>query len=88
MKYIPQPIDMEWAKIMIATLKDGGEVLFPSTQLHYRIDKSQRVLILLNPDMLAENFDSNWVHNLTREVFKTVGYEVIEYYTNTESVSL
>lgn len=78
--YKPRPIDIDWAKTMIAQIKDGGILAYPATALIYRLHKDTKSLELLNTEILTEagleNDHSTETHRRTVLVFKEIGWKV------------
>ena len=75
MKYQPNSIDLAWAQRMIALIKDGGILAYPSTRVIYKLDRSNRRLVLQNPEQLRER-DSKEIHEQTKDVFSVLGWKV------------
>jgi hypothetical protein len=79
-EYIPRPDDIAWALQMLALLKDGGLLIFPTTRLTYEVSHTSKTLTLVNPVVLYDDADSNYnttVHRRTIAVFRAVGYQVL-----------
>jgi hypothetical protein len=39
-RYKPQPVDIAWARQVLATVADGGTVVYPRTNMHYMVSHS------------------------------------------------
>jgi hypothetical protein len=76
--YQPRPIDVAWARGVIAMIADGGVLAYPATQMIYRFDHRNKRMILQNPEQLAAEYHSYEIHQQTIEVFKVLGYSVEE----------
>lgn len=76
MPYKPTEIDLTWAREVLEQLTDRGVLAYPATGLIYRLDKQAKTLVLVNPEILIF-FSSFVTHEMTKEVFKAIGYEVI-----------
>lgn len=74
MSYEPTFIDVMWAADMIGLIRDGGLLVFPSTQLMYQLRHPEKKLELLNVDKLEEFSD---LHERTRSVFRVLGWSVV-----------
>jgi len=77
MAYKPTEVDLAWARNVLAIVKDGGALAYPSTKVIYNLDHKNKKLTLQNPEQLEE-FPSFVIHQQTIEVFKVLGYSVGE----------
>jgi hypothetical protein len=75
--YKPRPVDLAWAKNALSIIKDGGTLAYPETQMIYRVDHSNKQLVLQNPEQLMV-FASFVIHQQSIAVFKALDYEVKE----------
>lgn len=74
--YKPTTADLNWAKMTVGMLKDGGH--WGCSWGLYRIDKTSKVVTLTEktPWFPEEAFKEN--HLKTKVVFKAIGYDVTE----------
>lgn len=87
MSYEPRPVDIQWARDMVYRLKDGGMMGYPATRLSYQVNKTDKVITLVNPDQLKDP-ESLDIHLKTIDTFKVIGYTVVQASPVTEVVSL
>lgn len=75
--YIPTDVDIQWAGNTVAVIKDGGVLAYPATKMVYKVDHTNKKLILQNVSQL-DNYDSAVIHAQSKIVFAEVGYTVTE----------
>ena len=68
--YEPTEFDIDWAREMMRVNRSGGLIMFPSTNLFYRKQNNQ--LVLINGDARHE------CHQRTIKVFTQAGFVVVE----------
>ena len=73
--YRPTLADLLWAESVIATVKDGGFWIFPSTGMVFQFDHVTREVTLVNVVTRRQNEE---MYNRTVIVFSYVGYTVKE----------
>jgi hypothetical protein len=56
--YKPTSEDLIWAAQMLALVRDGGSLVYPSTQLMYTVSHRNHTLTLMNPDILVKDAHS------------------------------
>ena len=79
--YSPTQVDVEWTRSAISMITDGGMLVFPTANLHYKVDHKNKALTLTNVDQLLI-FDSFVVHLQTIATFRLIGYTVNELKSN------
>jgi hypothetical protein len=77
LQFKPRDIDIMWARQMVATLKEGGTMMYPATELVYQIHHSTRTIVLMNPDQLIY-VQSLIVHLRTVATFEVINWKVIQ----------
>ena len=75
--YKPTQTDIDWAKRMVDGTR-SGVLAFPSAQLTYTVDHSNKTLTLQNTEQTVIAFHSFVVHEQTIVVFAQIGYTVKE----------
>lgn len=73
--YKPRDVDINWARLVIDLVADGGVLAYPNTFLIFRVDKAKKQLLLMNPGVLSDP-DSKEVFEKTIAVFREINYEV------------
>jgi len=74
--YTPRDQDILWAKWVLSMLREDALLIYPATNLHYRISHKAKMLVLENLDQLLLP-DSLVVHLRTVAVFGALGYKVV-----------
>ena len=64
---------LEWCRNLVRAAADGATWGIPRSQTFFRIDKTNKQLILVIP-----GFDDGADFEATRRVFRRIGWEVIE----------
>lgn len=77
LQFEPTKEHIEWARDMIANIKQGGILHYPTSDLIYVLYHNQRKLVLLNPGQLLYA-DSLILHFRTVETFGRLGWTVEE----------
>lgn len=75
MTYEATTEDLNWAKGVIAILKDGGVITMPGCGNTYQLDKEKQVMTLLSM-MDPTDPDAIMTHRRTQIVFKEIGWKV------------
>ena len=81
MAYQPKSIDIDFAKSVIKIVKDGGIWVVPASGLAYELNKQKKTLTLTN----RANGSNYTVHLCNIEVFRAVGYTVLDRTTPVEN---
>jgi len=76
--YVPTDIDMAWAKHVVRIINDGGTLIYPATGLIYTLHHERKLMVLQNPEITIEQFDSFVTHQQTVAVFACIGWNVVE----------
>jgi hypothetical protein len=76
MAYKPTIIDIMWADSVLRMIDNEGIVIYPSSQLVYRVSHRSRVLTLLNPQHLGTDSVAKDLHERTKAVFAFFEYTV------------
>lgn len=77
--YVPRPDDILWAIQMLTLVAHEGILSFPTTKLIYRVNHKEKILTLLNPEILGDEDEGEYstvVHRRTIATFREVGYFV------------
>lgn len=75
-KYVPKPVDKEWMRGMLAIIKDGGILAYPSTGLVYHVDHQDKSLMLVDESLSTASLDSYVVHQRTIAVLQAIGWKM------------
>ena len=81
MAYQPRPVDIEFAESVINVVRDGGIWVAPASGLAYEVNKQKKTLTLTN----RSNGSNYTVHLCNIEVFRAVGYTVLDRTTPVEN---
>lgn len=76
MKWSPSENDMLWLAQTLGMLGNGGTLAFPDAMLVFSVNKADKKLLLLNPEVLAMP-NSRETFERTKIVALLLGYEVI-----------
>lgn len=76
MKWSPSENDMLWLAQTLDMLQDGGSLAFPDAMLVFSVNKKDRKLLLLNPEVLSMA-PSRQTFERTKIVALLLAYEVI-----------
>lgn len=74
--YTPKAEDMDWLRVMISLLTDGGTLAFPDARLIFVVDKTKQQMRLMNPEILI-NDGSKETYDRTVSVGVEIGYTVV-----------
>lgn len=77
--YEPRESDLDWARNLVAHMKDGGLWGAPATGLIYQFNHRARTITMVSPESLLDtSFQAFVMHEQTRIVFGKIGYTMIE----------
>jgi hypothetical protein len=76
MPYEPTIVDLLWARNLLKLVVDGGMIVYPNTELQYRVLHSKQTLVLMNPHLLGINSFAKEVHQISKLVFAKLNYTV------------
>jgi len=80
--YQPRPEDIVFVTAIVDMLKDGGIWGVPCTGMAYQIDKAKKTMTLIG--RMDEVEGQMNMHEMNREVFREIGYTVIDATSNAE----
>lgn len=74
--YEPDEDDLMFAEAIIATTKQDGMWILPTTKLVYTLHHDVKVMVLTNPDRLKAD-DNQLVHDRSKIVWSRLGWTVL-----------
>jgi len=74
-EYSPLERDTKWIQMVNGLLKDEGVIIYPSTNLHYRVDKKRMKWTLVNPLELV-NPEVLETHLIKVKVLESIGWKM------------
>ncbi len=76
--YEPTEVDITWAREMIDLINEGGTLAYPATELIYTLHHHEKLMVLQNPEIIVNRFDSFVIHLKTTAVFGSLGWRMAE----------
>lgn len=71
----PNKKEIEWARLMIRNVRNGGTMAMPSVHLAYKLNHSNKEIILTTPQVLRDP-KAMVTHCRTLVTFEVLGYKV------------